>query len=406
MPLRRLSAHVSALFPSDPDFSHPLFTNITHLNLRYLSGSVWDLLSALMQIPLLTHLSFYNINTIAELPIYHGALLQCYATLAFDPRFMILVVTGFFWNCELGAPDDEELVAKRRSGETKMAKIFSVWIRVRTCDVDVNVGLWLLGAGSDLAQLPRMAHVFHNLPYEPDIMPNLGTYIFGMNTVMASRITVVDLVRTEVLSRFVGEGINWLDDRYAQGAVQHHGFVDPESDADRVAMAIFSLCRARFEEANTLYRVLAAERNESSRFLLSLLVRAAIPLLLIIRWAAVLERSLDSKQISTFVNTIKSIKSMPPRQTTRSVRPTMRPDLVLSPQMKQVGSKHPNPWPGAVEAQVFMQRTAGSRRGEQQFWAGGLKGGKHSHASDGSGGDAATKTAAELGRRCRHARRL
>ncbi|KAJ7096856.1 hypothetical protein C8R44DRAFT_812349 [Mycena epipterygia] len=101
----------------------------------------------------------------------------------------------------------------------------------------------------------------------------------------ATGMTVADLVRLDVLGRFVGEGINWLDaaereereglvsdDRYAQG-VQHlcrfysslvkHGFVDPASDADSAAMANFSLRHARFEEANALYRVLAARRNES-----------------------------------------------------------------------------------------------------------------------------------------------
>ncbi|KIL55272.1 hypothetical protein M378DRAFT_91110 [Amanita muscaria Koide BX008] len=94
--------------------------------------------------------------------------------------------------------------------------------------------------------------------------------------------TVADLIRMEVLGRFVHECITWLEraeveeregmvskDRYAQGVQNLCRFytslvrlliVDPTSDVDSAEMAHFSLRHARFEEANVLYRTLAAAR--------------------------------------------------------------------------------------------------------------------------------------------------
>ncbi|KAJ7081263.1 hypothetical protein C8R44DRAFT_823716 [Mycena epipterygia] len=143
MPLRRLSARLSALFPSGPDFSLPLFTNITHLNLLDWPGYTWNRWSGLAQIPSLTHLSFHN--SPADPAFCHEALMHAkslqvlafflsddkeylefasrYATLAFDPRFVILVIAGLFVDWARGGEDcwakAEEFVAERRSGETK-----------------------------------------------------------------------------------------------------------------------------------------------------------------------------------------------------------------------------------------------------------------------------------------------
>ncbi|KAJ7201813.1 hypothetical protein GGX14DRAFT_370817 [Mycena pura] len=92
--------------------------------------------------------------------------------------------------------------------------------------------------------------------------------------------TVGELVCGEVLGPFVAQSISRLeqaareereglvsDDRFAQG-VQHlcrfyhslikRGLIDVSNDADTAAMAHFSLVHARFEEANALYRALAA----------------------------------------------------------------------------------------------------------------------------------------------------
>ncbi|KAF8332471.1 hypothetical protein F5887DRAFT_996978 [Amanita rubescens] len=94
--------------------------------------------------------------------------------------------------------------------------------------------------------------------------------------------TVADLIRMEVLGRFIHECITWLeraeveereglvsDDRFAQcvqnlcrffNSLVKLSIVDPTSDVDCAEMAYFSLRHARFEEANALYRTLAAGR--------------------------------------------------------------------------------------------------------------------------------------------------
>ncbi|KAK7032990.1 hypothetical protein R3P38DRAFT_3264955 [Favolaschia claudopus] len=94
----------------------------------------------------------------------------------------------------------------------------------------------------------------------------------------AATTTISDLVRTEVLGRFIAASIDWLDsaereeregrvseDTWAQGVVHlcrfysallRAGVVDLASDTDSAAMAHFSLRHARFGEANALYRLL------------------------------------------------------------------------------------------------------------------------------------------------------
>ncbi|TFK33090.1 hypothetical protein BDQ12DRAFT_691598 [Crucibulum laeve] len=94
--------------------------------------------------------------------------------------------------------------------------------------------------------------------------------------------TIADLVRMEVLGRFVHEAINWLDhaerdeieglvsdDRFAKGVFHLCRFykklievsiVDPTSDADSAEMAHFALRNSRFTDANHLYRMLARDR--------------------------------------------------------------------------------------------------------------------------------------------------
>ncbi|KAI0070254.1 hypothetical protein K474DRAFT_1609025 [Panus rudis PR-1116 ss-1] len=91
--------------------------------------------------------------------------------------------------------------------------------------------------------------------------------------------TIADLVRSEVLGWFIHEAIAWLDkaeedekaglisdDRFAKGLANLCRFfnsliklniIDPSSDADSTEMAHFTLRNSRFEEANSLYRVLA-----------------------------------------------------------------------------------------------------------------------------------------------------
>jgi hypothetical protein len=142
----------------------------------------------------------------------------------------------------------------------------------------------------------------------PHLPPTLPTFdLMGRllrDPTPTSHSTIADLVRMEVLGRFIHESINWLDhaereerdglisdDRFDKGvqnvcalsfpflprqfihplpllpqlcrfynSLIKLSIVDPSSDADSAEMAHFSLRNSRFEEANALYRVLAMGR--------------------------------------------------------------------------------------------------------------------------------------------------
>lgn len=136
-----------------------------------------------------------------------------------------------------------------------------------------------------------------------------------MDVTTGGRTTVADIVRADVLGRFIHESIQWLDnaesegreglisdDRFEKGlqnvsfsfffsalllysppgspiapisvpvlncnnqlcrfynSLIKLGVVDPASDADSTEMAHFTLRNSRFEEANALYRALALVR--------------------------------------------------------------------------------------------------------------------------------------------------
>ncbi|KAJ7081271.1 hypothetical protein C8R44DRAFT_754099 [Mycena epipterygia] len=138
--------------PTLPDFSHPLWLRITHLDLC-LRGHVWsrygwETWSGLAQMPCLSQLFFHS-NPENYSPIYHGILLHCkllevlvplfgspqqmlllvpgYATIAIDPRFVMLVIVSITANWEIVARGGEDrwiwaekLMKKRRSGEIKI----------------------------------------------------------------------------------------------------------------------------------------------------------------------------------------------------------------------------------------------------------------------------------------------
>ncbi|EPQ55583.1 hypothetical protein GLOTRDRAFT_128807 [Gloeophyllum trabeum ATCC 11539] len=102
------------------------------------------------------------------------------------------------------------------------------------------------------------------------------------DSVTGGRTTVADIVRLEALGGFVHGCIEWVenreaeqkdglisDDQAAQGAQNlcrfynsliKMGIVDPDSEADSAEMMYFSLRYSRYEDANTLYRNLAAGR--------------------------------------------------------------------------------------------------------------------------------------------------
>ncbi|KAJ7101872.1 hypothetical protein C8R44DRAFT_808821 [Mycena epipterygia] len=143
--LHRLSAVLSELFPGPtPDFSHPIFTKITHLDV-FDSPHGWELWSGLAHMPCLTHLSFYRYYV--DHAFCHSALQHCkslqvlailclnhltkvfapdYETLASDPRFVMVGGTDRTsdWDKAARGGQDhwvrvDEFVRKRLSGETK-----------------------------------------------------------------------------------------------------------------------------------------------------------------------------------------------------------------------------------------------------------------------------------------------
>ncbi|KAI0056910.1 hypothetical protein BV25DRAFT_1813205 [Artomyces pyxidatus] len=124
-----------------------------------------------------------------------------------------------------------------------------------------------------LAQLPPTLPSFDVLGRLLRDATPMTDYLTG------GKLTIADVVRTEVLGRFIQQSIHWLDyaereerqglvseDRFAKGVQNLCRFytsllkleiVDAASDTDSAEMAHFALRNSRFEEANALYRVLA-----------------------------------------------------------------------------------------------------------------------------------------------------
>ncbi|KAJ6533285.1 hypothetical protein DFH09DRAFT_1181490 [Mycena vulgaris] len=150
MPLQRLSINLALLFPGPngdaTDFSYPLFTHITHLDLHGWNDDDWAAWSGLAHMPMLTHLSFNN-NLVSS-SVCRSALVHCtslkvlaivcsdepdlviyarfYGDVSADTRFVMVVVTDALRDWEMGARGGEDywvaaeaLVQKRRSGVYK-----------------------------------------------------------------------------------------------------------------------------------------------------------------------------------------------------------------------------------------------------------------------------------------------
>ncbi|KAJ7479408.1 hypothetical protein B0H11DRAFT_2027340 [Mycena galericulata] len=147
LPLERLFIDLHKLFPSPtPDFSHPIFNQLTHFDLcSSRHDADWNTLNGLAQLPRLTHLAFHG--TLIPNSVYENALVHCKflrvladtspdlysldkvsrlrAPLAADPRFVILVMADTRLDWELGATGREDrwatadaLVLNRRAGKT------------------------------------------------------------------------------------------------------------------------------------------------------------------------------------------------------------------------------------------------------------------------------------------------
>ncbi|KAJ6589598.1 hypothetical protein B0H19DRAFT_1104232, partial [Mycena capillaripes] len=148
LPLQRLTIDLSSLFRCgavtrdsalEVDFSHPLFSQITHLHLLDFHESGWECWQGLAQLPRFTHLAITH-RQIAN-SVYRGVLAHCKSLevliylnahhpqigpdILADPRFVMFSLKEFRGDWEKGAwrGDDywaacEILVKKRQSGET------------------------------------------------------------------------------------------------------------------------------------------------------------------------------------------------------------------------------------------------------------------------------------------------
>ncbi|KAJ6587590.1 hypothetical protein DFH09DRAFT_230789 [Mycena vulgaris] len=73
LPLQRLTINLGDLFPGGPDFSHALFSTITHLEISEPTPSDWGTWSGLTHMLKLTHLALEHVGS----DVYMGALRNC-----------------------------------------------------------------------------------------------------------------------------------------------------------------------------------------------------------------------------------------------------------------------------------------------------------------------------------------
>ncbi|KAJ7763012.1 hypothetical protein B0H16DRAFT_1528478, partial [Mycena metata] len=161
LPLRRLHCGLTELFVSkDVDFTHPLFANITHLELidspKEFDQEKW---SGLALIPNLTHLAFNGLNFLSLWAVLldqcrslrllvclvgssHSEVILSLAArqdderLPRDPRFVVMQCEEFEKDWQMGAHTGEDywargeaVVAKHRSGEVDGAFRHNVLLR-------------------------------------------------------------------------------------------------------------------------------------------------------------------------------------------------------------------------------------------------------------------------------------
>ncbi|KAJ7230844.1 hypothetical protein B0H12DRAFT_221117 [Mycena haematopus] len=125
MRLRRLCADLQDLFSSvDIDFTHPLFSHITHLELRAaLHRAEWDQWKGLATVPNLTHLAFLGGKSLS---IFRNTLAACpklqvlislhvqddpgvgLESLAHDTRFVCIPAPPFYTDWQIGAHGGED----------------------------------------------------------------------------------------------------------------------------------------------------------------------------------------------------------------------------------------------------------------------------------------------------------
>ncbi|KAJ7443218.1 hypothetical protein B0H11DRAFT_1826347 [Mycena galericulata] len=136
LPLKRLSLSLEQLFPSPAwtDFTHSLFADITHLEIKDLAVENWDSWAGLTLIPRLTHLCFHeDFFKFEAVHVYRGALDHCEslevlaivsysrpllranahtrAECSVDPRFVMIVVPEVMKDWVKGARGGEDFWA-------------------------------------------------------------------------------------------------------------------------------------------------------------------------------------------------------------------------------------------------------------------------------------------------------
>ncbi|KAJ6471659.1 hypothetical protein C8R47DRAFT_1222189 [Mycena vitilis] len=140
LPLRRLSVMLQLLFPTGRNFTHPLFTNLTHLDIwTPTTDRGWEHWSGLALIPHLSHLSFHeseNItNMLCQRVLNHCRLLEVLVIIAQDfhmdrqdvaerdARLVVIYVPNFLGDWARGAEGDEDYWERAE-----------VWVDIRKSD--------------------------------------------------------------------------------------------------------------------------------------------------------------------------------------------------------------------------------------------------------------------------------
>jgi hypothetical protein len=74
---QRLSANMRVLFGGEPDFTHALFSNVTHLDISDTFGLEWEPWNKLAQLPRLTHLLFNYSDEALPAGLFRTVIAEC-----------------------------------------------------------------------------------------------------------------------------------------------------------------------------------------------------------------------------------------------------------------------------------------------------------------------------------------
>ncbi|KAJ7670759.1 hypothetical protein DFH06DRAFT_1320679 [Mycena polygramma] len=139
LPLRRLSVMLQLLFPTERNFTHPLFANLTHLDIwTPTTDHNWEHWSGLALIPRLSHLSFHDsdniTNTLCQRALNHCKLLEVLVIIALESHIdradtadhdarLVIYVSDFLGDWAKGA-----------EGGVDYWERAEVWVDIRNSD--------------------------------------------------------------------------------------------------------------------------------------------------------------------------------------------------------------------------------------------------------------------------------